>query len=375
MVLIVAFICVTILVFGQMILYKYCWDRDLEVEISYKNVFCVAEEENELVEVIVNRKRLPLPMMHVKFDMPKSFIFENENNSAVSDYYYRDDVFSIMGHQSVKRTLKFRCMGRGCFYMHDTNITCGDLFLQKTFAARRKNEKVIHVFPKKIDLEFLEAPFNTITGNFVTNRTLIEDPFEFRGIREYQHYDGIRHINWKSSAKNGELKVNTYFMTSSQNIKVVLNMDTQTYSRSDRMIEYIISLASSICEKLIGEGIPTGLVTNGKDIYTKELVLISSGSGAKHMVAIDTALARLDSHADNNDFADILGDYMIASKGQTLGESTCYIVISNNRSKEVVNVYKEAKQRGVQAYFIIPEYSQYQAQEDIPDAILWNIEI
>ena len=374
MVLIVAFICVAVLIFGQMYVYKKFWDDRLDVEISYKNVYCVAEEENELVEVIVNHKWLPLPMMHVKFDMPKSFVFENENNSSVSDYYYRDDVFSIMGNQSVTRILKFRCMGRGCFYMHDTNITCGDLFQRTTFTARRKNEKVIHVFPKKIGLEFLEAPFNTITGNFVTNKTLIEDPFEFRGIREYQPYDGIRHINWKSSARNGELKVNTYFMTSSQTINVILNIDTQTYSRSDRMIEYIISLASSICEKLINEGIPTGLTTNGKDIYTEEHVITSVGSGVKHMVAIDTALARLDAHADNFNFADILSDSMDTEAGLA-GAGMCYIIISNNRSKEVVNVYKAAKQGGAQAYFIIPEYRQYQEEEDIPDAIHWNIEL
>lgn len=374
MVLIVAFICVTALVVLQMLVYKKFWDDRLEVDISYKNVFCVAEEENELVEVIVNRKWLPLPMMHVKFDMPKTFLFENENNSSVSDHYYRDDVFSIMGHQSVTRTLKFRCMGRGCFYMHDTNITCGDLFLRKTFAAKRKNEKVIHVFPKKINLEFFDSPFNTITGDYVTSKTLIEDPFEFRGIREYQPYDGIRHINWKSSARNGELKVNTFFMTSSQNIKVILNMDTQTYSRNDRMIEYIISLASSICERLINEGIPTGLITNGKDTYTKEHVTIPSGSGEKHMLAIDTALARIDSHADNFVFADILSDSLTANDN-LLGGGTCYIIISNNRSKEVINAYKEAKNRGVQVYFIIPEYSQYQEQADIPDAIMWNIEL
>ena len=36
----------------------------------------------------------------------------------------------------------------------------------------------------------------------------MEDPFEYRGIREYQPYDDMRSVNWKATAKTGDLKVN-----------------------------------------------------------------------------------------------------------------------------------------------------------------------
>lgn len=373
MILIVAFVCVIALMYVQRVIYEKYWADHLDVKISYKNANCVAGEENELVEVIVNDKWLPLPMLHVKFDTPKSFVFENEKNSSISDYYYRDDVFTIMGHQSVTRTLKFKCMGRGCFYMHDTNITSSDLFLSATLTDRRKNEKIIHVFPRKVNIEFLNIPFNTITGNFATNKNLIEDPFEFRGIRQYQPFDSIKHINWKSSAKNNDLKVNTFFMTSSQNVKVVLNMDTHVYTRDDRLIEDTISLASSICEGLINAGIPVGLITNGRDIYTGDRIIRDSGSGVKHMVAIDTALARIDSHAVNFSFADTLEEYLLP-KDNEFSEYTYFMIISNNRSREVIDVYKKSKDIGVVSYFIIPEFKQYPVTESIPDMIQWNLD-
>lgn len=373
MILIIAFACILILMGLQRIVYTKYWDDKLNVKISYKYVDCMADEENELVEVITNEKWLPLPMMHVKFDMPKSFVFENEKNSSISDNYYRDDVFSINGNQKIIRTLKFKCTSRGCFYMNDINLTSSDLFLKTILSTRRKNPAVIHVFPKKIALDFFEVPFNTITGNFSTNKTMIEDPFEFRGIRPYQQFDSMKHINWKSSAKNGELKVNTFFMTSSQDVKVLLNMDTHVYAYNERLIEKIVSIASSICEKVIEAGIPVGLISNGKDIYTHERIVRESGSGVKHMRVLDTALARIDAKAENYNFADVLKDEMI-SNTDGLSSRTYYIIISNNRSKELIGNYRETKKLGILSYFIIPEYTQYEITEQIPDMIKWDID-
>lgn len=369
MTLLVAFLCAFILMGVQRYVYTKYWNRNLDVKISYKNCNCVAGEDNVLKEVITNNKALPLPMLHVKFDTPKSFIFENENNSSITDNYYRDDVFSIMGHQSVTRTLKFKCTKRGCFYMHDTNITSSDLFLRLTLTDRRDNHAVIHVFPQKVDLNFFDIPFNTITGIFATQRTFVEDPFEFKGIREYQPYDGMKKINYKSSARHNSLQVNTFFMTSSQEVHIVLNLDSQTYSRDDRMTESVISLASSIAEKFIGSGIPVAITTNGIDTFTGEQILKEAGGGSNHMLSIDTSLARIDNHAENIKFSTVLSDCF-----SSINEQTYYIIISNARSEEIINIYENAKQNGAASYYIVPELKQFPVNESISDMIKWNIE-
>ncbi len=373
MILIIAFACIFVLMIVQRIVYTKYWDDKLNVKISYKYVDCMAGEENELVEEISNNKWLPLPMVHIKFDMPKSFKFENENNATVTDNYYRDDVFTINGHQKIRRTLKFKCTGRGCYYMNDINLVSSDLFLTYILSSKRKNPAVIHVFPEKIPLDFFEVPFNTITGNFSTNKTMIEDPFEFRGIRPYQQFDSMKHINWKASAKDGDLKVNTFFMTSSQDVKVILNMDTHVYSANERLLEKTISIASSICEKIIEAGIPVGLVTNAKDSYTGEKIVRASGSGVKHMTVLDTALARIDTTAQNDNFADVLRDEMLGNL-DSVGNRTYYIVISNSRKKEILDVYKQTKDNSILSYFIVPEYAQYDIEEYIPDMIKWDID-
>ena len=96
MILIIAFICALVLMAIQRFIYARFWSKGLSVETTYKYTELEAGESNELIEIITNNKRLPLPMLHVKFDTPKSFVFENEANSSVSDNYYRDDVFTVM---------------------------------------------------------------------------------------------------------------------------------------------------------------------------------------------------------------------------------------------------------------------------------------
>lgn len=369
MILLIIFICTLGFIWLQGFLFKKHWNKHLEVTISIKNTECVAGEENLLTEVITNNKRLPLPILHVKFNTPKSFHFENEENSSVTDYYYRDDIFAIMGHQSVTRNLKFTCENRGCFYLHDTSLTSTDFFMRLTLTDKRPNNIIIHVYPKKVNLDFFEIPFQTITGNYVTQKTLVEDPFEFRGIREYQPYDNIHNINWKSSAKNNTMQVNTFFMTSSQEVRILLNLDTHIYSRDNKLIEKIISLASSLAEKFISAGIPVAFDSNALDLYTHEPLSRSSGSGINHMVSIDTALARIDTHGDNKDFISVLKHNF-----EDINENAYYIIISNNRHDEIIHYYNKIKELCTNCYFIVPELKQFDIDLSIPDLIKWDIE-
>lgn len=369
MILFVVFICALGFMWLQGLFFKKYWSRHLDVKIRIKNTECVAGEENILTEVITNNKLLPLPMLHVKFNTPKSFRFENEENSSVTDYYYRDDIFAIMGHQSITRNLKFTCESRGCYYLHDTSITSTDLFMRLTFTDKRSNNIMIHVYPKKVNLDFFEIPFQTITGNYVTQKTLVEDPFEFRGIREYQPYDSMHNINWKSSAKNDRLQVNTYFMTSSQEVRILLNLDTHIYSRDNKLLEKIISLASSLAEKFISAGIPVALDSNAVDIYTHEQLNRSSGSGINHMVSIDTALARIDIRGEHKDFIAVLKQNF-----ESISKNTYYIIISNNRHEEILDYYKKIKELAVNSYFIVPELKQFDIELSVPDLIKWDIE-
>lgn len=369
MLLIIILIGILILYYLQETIYKKYWNRGLDVKISFELPNCTEGSRNTLIEVITNNKRLPLPLLHVKFNTPKSFLFRHEDNSSVTDYYYRDDVFSIMGYQSITRRLQFTCSRRGCFYMNDTNLVSNDLFLQKTFNSNMQNPSILHVYPAKVDVSVFDIPFNTITGRFATQKTLVEDPFEFRGIREYQPYDSIHNINWKSTARTGNLQVNTFFMTSSQAVAILLNLDTHIYTPSERLVESSIRIASSLAERFIRAGIPVSLETNGMDVFTKERVFQPSGQGQSHMDAIDNSLSRIDTSAANADFVNTVKEIL-----KSTDKNSYYIFISNSRHEDLAGYYTSMKEQGICCYFIVPEYSSCVVNGMLPDMIKWEVE-
>ena len=47
----------------------------------------------ELTEVITNRKKLPLPVLEVGFHTRKELVFRDTENTNVSDYVYKRDIF------------------------------------------------------------------------------------------------------------------------------------------------------------------------------------------------------------------------------------------------------------------------------------------
>ena len=59
-------------------------------------------------------------------------------------------------------------------------------------------------------------------GIMQCSRHLYEDPFTFRGIREYTTSDPMKTINWKASARTGGLMVNTFDSVMTQKVMLYL---------------------------------------------------------------------------------------------------------------------------------------------------------
>ena len=86
---IIAFFLVVI----QMVLYKKYWAKNLHVSVTFRQNAIYEGDEGEIIEVIENRKRLPLPMLKVKFQTSKNLGFLDEKGSKTTDQYYRNDIF------------------------------------------------------------------------------------------------------------------------------------------------------------------------------------------------------------------------------------------------------------------------------------------
>ena len=373
--LIIALVCIYALFRLQAIVYKKNWERGFNATINFSYHTCREGDSNSLTETVTNNKLLPLPMVNVKITTPRSFVFDNEDNSAVTDYHYRNDVFTLLNHQTIKRTLNFRCTRRGCYNINDLSVITSDLLMRVSLSKKFKCNSIIHVYPKRVPITPFETPFKTIIGDYVTQTHTIDDPFEFRGIREYQPYDTMRSINWKMSARQSKLQVNTFFTTASQEVVVFLNLDSEIYAKSEKLQEAAIRVAGTLCEKFIDNRIPVALETNGHDIFTKEQICRKSGSGLNHMEAIDHSLSRIDLNQPYDNFTQMLKEHFenkINSGG--INSNSCYIFISTYRHNDLMDYYCTLKELGLSCYFIIPEFKITPVDTTYPDVYKWEVE-
>lgn len=307
--------------------YARTWNKNLEAEIYFSVDHAVMGDTVELVEILTNRKWLPLPFIHVKFQLDRSFDFGGEiENAQISDKTYRNDIFSLLMYQRITRKIPVKCTKRGVYRIDRIELISTGMFMNEVLAVHCPQQAQITVYPKAEDVQGMQAPFSKLTGTVEKNRWLFEDPFVFRGIREYHFQDSMNTINWKASARTGALMVNQYNETLSQEICVLLNLEPEGVLRYDLLSEASISIAAGLIQLLIEQGVPTSLISNGRDAVSSEDIRMEPGGGFDHINAINTALARIDLSKEQTDFIALLNQ-----EKDKKGERILYVMISQNR--------------------------------------------
>nr|WP_242549277.1 DUF58 domain-containing protein [Alicyclobacillus mali (ex Roth et al. 2021)] len=62
-----------------------------------------------------------------------------------------------------------------------------------------------------------------LQGLRATPRALVEDETWIRGVRPYQYGDPVRHIDWRATARLGDLVVKQFFPATNCHLLVLLN--------------------------------------------------------------------------------------------------------------------------------------------------------
>lgn len=321
--------------------FKCCWDKGLSVSIAYSKPYAEVGESVELIEHLENKKNFPIPILYLKYKTANTFHFSEQDNGALSDYYYRNDTFSIMGHQQITRKLHFTPLKRGYFLIDSFSLVSNDLFLRQSFALVQANHSALYVYPKRLSGQADLQLVKTIIGDMIT-KSIYEDPLSFKGIRDYTFQDEMRHINWKATAKSQKLMVNTYFDSQNREVTLMLNFDTEDRYRVDRMQEQIIRVAATLASSLIQKGFHVGCLSNAPVIQTGMPLSIESGAGDSHLHTLLRGLSSLNNSGGFEDFSLFLdGEHSVFKKGPAAGN---YLVLSNYcRSDLLAQIEKKQK--------------------------------
>ena len=356
----------------QAYFYRQKWTSGLSIDVHFSESAVNEGDTTSLVETVINRKLLPLTLLQIKFHVNNKLQFVNEENTIVTDNAYRNDIFSVMPYEKIQRKLPFVCTKRGCYQIHSLDLISFDLFLSEKSVHTEKFITTLYVYPKPIDRTILEVPFQKMMGTILTRRSLLEDPFEFRGIRPYQMQDSMKSINWKASAKTGEWKVNTRNYTASQQVTFLLDMHDNSNWEYTRLIETSIRIVASYAEELIVNGIPTRIVSNGLDAITGNDLHIPYGASSRHAIAIKEGLARI----DEKKAVPSMLSYVENELANPEASSTLYILVSKIQNEEFLTAYNKLCTLSPDSQWIAPMHKDMIfLPERCPNAISYKWEV
>lgn len=336
----------------QVSYYKKHWAKHLSATVSYNKTHANIGETIQLTEQIKNEKLLPLPVLYVKFSTSRSFVFDDSNNASISDHYHRNDIFSVMGRQQITRKLQFRTTQRGYFSTEYINLVVNDLFMKNSYATKLSNHTSLYVYPALLTNKSSLSLTNSIIGE-LSRKDFYEDPLSFRGMREYTSGDSMRYINWKATAKNQELMVNTYYNIQNTEVVILFNLDTNIIQRDTKLQEYMISVVATLLHNMNVQGYATKLAINIEDPWNKQVITTDLGIGAEHLRSLMQILSRLDLSKELHSFADFFtGSNSIFKKESS---NTAYLIVSNYRKNQLLDLYNDKRAQGHNIHFLCPE--------------------
>lgn len=273
------------LIILQRAIYGSCWNKRLAVTFRFSKRAVTEGEPAELFERSENHKLLPLPTFGYRYTLTRSFASVSKSKEKTITMKRR---FALSGRHAVTNRAKIDGLSRGIYCVDVVTAFSTDLFhfshleCPLPFSASR-----LIVYPAKIPVQRFTFPARLILGAVTTRRRSQEDPFALRSIRPYEIYDSPRIINWKASAKTGELKVNQFEYTTDESLVFLLDMENGDFD--DR--EELIRLASSLSLFFLRRGVSVSLMANCRDCIAGRPIRVPAGADAAHQITVDETLA------------------------------------------------------------------------------------
>ncbi len=289
------FLSFLLLAFLWNLYYAKHWSRNLLVTLRFLQDFVYTGEQAEMTEQIENRKMLVLPVLEVAFHVDKRLAFHDCENTSVSDYTYKRDIFALLGYQRITRKLTLNCTKRGCYRIDKSYLTTFSMLHRRRFSIDAPADTQLYVYAARTNVSDILVTCERLMGSVQCAKRLFEDPFAYASIREYTVTDPMKTINWKASARTGELMVNTFESTHMEKVMLFLDVEDSGILKYEYLTEDAISVAATLAQKMIARGMEVGLCTNIAEVST--FTCLRPASGRKQLTDIERLLAGHNSDA------------------------------------------------------------------------------
>ena len=212
-----------------------------------------ALEGDEVVATVVLRSERPVERVEVFLPLPHGI----ELADGANPFAFR------LSTRRQTRELRLVCRRWGGYSLGDLRLRTRDLFGLHVHELTLEERLPLRVYPQPEQLRRVLSPLETqvVTGNQVSRGK--GEGIEFADIRAYGFGDRVRLINWRVSARRGELWVNEQHPE--RNTDVILFLDSFTEARDDERgtLELAVRAAASLAALYLRRKDRVGLVSFG----------------------------------------------------------------------------------------------------------------
>lgn len=165
---------------------------------------------------------------------------------------------------------------RGVFSLGPVQISGSDLFGLFRVVKTLSDIDQITVWPNTQELPFYYPELSGKNGDSSNLKSSFQPTPNISHVREYIPGDSLGRIHWASTAKTGELMVKQFDDEIGADHWVIVDLNSQVHTESLRFSteEFSISVAASICERLVDLKLPVGVITSG---ISPQLVAVERG--------------------------------------------------------------------------------------------------
>ncbi|MBV8084545.1 MAG: DUF58 domain-containing protein [Chloroflexi bacterium] len=249
------------------------WTERCFEGVSYERKLDVTQasfgQSVQLTLRFANRKLLPLTWVEADDRVPDQLPIEPgttvRGGLAARSLHLRN-LLRLLPYEQVTRRYSIHCRRRGVFEFGPSWLETGDLLGYASRVQEYTRVDRLMVYPKVFELDLPPPRAQRLIGRQRADRVILTDPSRMVGVRSYQTGDPLRHVEWRSSARAGELLVRVFEPTTEPALAIFLDFNTPgDYWRDDTQpeLEFAISLAASLAKWANDRHYPFGLFGNG----------------------------------------------------------------------------------------------------------------
>lgn len=276
------------------------WERYCFRKVTYDRQFGLRRafigDAVDYTVALNNDKPLPLIWVEAQDPFPEGLELAGAvvRGATLETNRHHSITTSLLPYQRATWKFTMRCLRRGYHRIGPVRMRSSDIFGFTATETRLAGVDEILVYPRVIDLGQLLTPPQHPFGSARGRMPLYHDTNRIKGQRDYRPDDPLKHIDWKATARAGQLQTRVFEPAVALNMLIALNGSTSDYvwqGTNRRLFERAVTAAASAASLADRRGYGYGLLSNAVASYSGKWLSVPVGASSAQLPMTLEALA------------------------------------------------------------------------------------